>query len=198
MPVRPQRADATRNRELLLAAAEAEFAEKGLEASVADIARRAGVAKGTIFRHFATKEDLIAAIVGGHFATLTAVARGLLEAADPGAALLELLTVTADNLQQNDLTFLQSVTEKDSRVIELRDELYGSISALVERARAAGAVRADLTGTDVFVLMCTPVHAVGFLANPAPDAWRRYLAIIFDGFRPEGATPLPRPAPNWP
>ncbi len=197
-PVRTQRADATRNRELLLAAAEQEFAEKGLEASVADIARRAGVAKGTIFRHFATKEDLIAAIVGGHFANLTAVARELLEADEPGAALLELLTVTADNLQQKDLTFLQSVTAQDSQVIALRDELYEAISALVERARTAGAVRPDLTGTDVFVLMCTPVHAVGFLSDPAPDVWRRYLALIFDGFRPEGATPLPRPAPNWP
>ncbi len=61
-------------------------------------------------------------------------------------------------------------------MIALRDELYEAISALVERARTAGAVRPDLTGTDVFVLMCTPVHAVGFLSDPAPDVWRRYLA----------------------
>lgn len=174
-PVRTQRADATRNRELLLAAAEQEFAEKGLEARWPTSPGAQG-GQGTIFRHFATKEDLIAAIVGGHFANLTAVARELLEADEPGAALLELLTVTADNLQQKDLTFLQSVTAQDSQVIALRDELYEAISALVERARTAGAVRPDLTGTDVFVLMCTPVHAVGFLSDPAPDVWRRYLA----------------------
>jgi len=69
------RADAARNRESLLAAAEQEFAERGLSASVADIARRAGVAKGTVFRHFATKEDLIASIVCAHIAALTEAAR---------------------------------------------------------------------------------------------------------------------------
>ena len=192
------RADAARNRELLLAAAEAEFAERGMDASIADIARRAGVAKGTVFRHFATKEELIAAIVGGHFAALTAVARGLLDSADPGAALLEFLTLAADGLQQQDLTFLQTVSEGDSMVTELRNQLHASIGSLVERARESGAIRPDITGTDVFLLICAPVHAAGFMSNPAPDLWRRYLAIIFDGLRPQGANPLPRPAPNWP
>jgi len=197
-PARSLRADAARNRELLLAAAEEEFAERGMDASIADIARRAGVAKGTVFRHFATKEELIAAIVAGHFAALTAVARGLLDAADPGAALLEFLTVAAEGLQQQDLTFLQTVSEGDSMVAELRNRLHASIGSLVDRARESGAVRPDITGTDVFLLICAQVHAAGFLPDPAPDLWRRYLAIIFDGLRPEGAAPLPRPAPSWP
>lgn len=197
-PARSLRADAARNRELLLAAAEEEFAERGMDASIADIARRAGVAKGTVFRHFATKEELIAAIVGGHFAALTAVARGLLGSADPGAALLEFLTVAAEGLQQQDLTFLQTVSEGDSMVAELRNRLHASIGSLVERARESGAVRPDITGTDVFLLICAPVHAAGFLPDPAPDLWRRYLAIIFDGLRAEGAAPLPEPAPSWP
>ncbi|MFI5930973.1 TetR/AcrR family transcriptional regulator [Actinoplanes sp. NPDC051494] len=196
-PVRPLRADAARNRELLLTAAEEEFAERGLDASIADIARRAGVAKGTVFHHFATKEELIAAIVGGHFTALTTVARRLLEAADPGAALLEFLTVAAEGLQQQDLTFLQTVTEGDSEVARLQGRLHADIGALVDRARDAGAVRADVTGTDVMLLICAPVHAAGFLPTPAPDLWRRYLAIIFDGLRPEGANPLPQPAPIW-
>ncbi|OLT05870.1 TetR family transcriptional regulator [Pseudonocardia sp. CNS-004] len=196
-PARSLRADAARNRELLLAAAEEEFVERGLDASIADIARRAGVAKATVFRHFATKEELIAAIVGSHFSALTAVARGLLESADPGAALLEFLTVAADGLQQQDLTFLQTASEGDSTVIALRDELHATVDSLVERAREAGAVRADITGTDVFLLICAPVHAAGFLPRPAPDLWRRYLGIIFDGLRPEGANPLPLPAPSW-
>jgi AcrR family transcriptional regulator len=197
-PERPLRADATRNRESLLAAAEAEFAERGLDASMADIARRAGVAKGTVFRHFATKEDLIAGIVGGHFASLTTVARGLADAPDPGAALLEFLTLAADGQAHHDLSFLQTITEGDSAVAGLRDELHGCVEQLVGRARDAGAVRADVTGTDVWVLICAPVHATAYVADPAPDLWRRYLAIIFDGLRPEGAHPLPRPAPGWP
>lgn len=197
-PLRPLRSDAARNRGLLLAAAEDEFAQRGLDASVADIARRAGVAKGTVFRHFATKEDLIAAIVGGHISALTAVARRLLHAADPGAALLEFLTMALRERQQRNLTFLQSVSERDSAVIELRDQLYASISALVDRARAGGAVRADVTATDVILLMCAPASVVEHLPSAAPDSWRRYLAIIFDGLSPQGARPLPCPSPTWP
>ncbi len=197
-PVRPLRADASRNRELLLAAAEEEFAERGPAASVADIARRAGVAKGTVFRHFATKEDLIASIVGEHLVVLTNEARRQANSPDPGAALLEFLTVAAAQRQQHDLTFLQSVSEGDSRVTELRDELFACVERLVDAAREAGAVRSDVTGTDVFLLMCAPIHVVENLSDPPPDLWRRYLAIIFDGLRPQGAHPLPQPAPSFP
>lgn len=197
-PDRPLRTDAARNRELLLAAAEEEFAERGLSASVAAIAHRAGVAKGTVFRHFATKEDLIASIVTGHLATLTTGAARLADAADPGEALLEFLTVAADQRQQHDVDFLWTLSEADSRVIELRDELYAGIDVLVDRARDAGAIRSDITSTDVFLLMCAPVHVVANLPNPGPELWKRYLAIIFDGLRPEGARPLPQPAPTLP
>jgi AcrR family transcriptional regulator len=197
-PARPLRADAARNRALLLIAAEDEFAEQGLEASVADIARRAGVAKGTFFRHFSTKEELIAAIVAEHMTALTAVALRLLDSADPGAALLEFLTVAADQRQKRDLTFLVSASAGDSNVAQLRDQLHAGVVALVDRARECGAVRKDITGTDVFVLICAPVHAVEYIRDPPADLWRRYVAIIFDGLRPEGAHPLPRPAPSWP
>jgi AcrR family transcriptional regulator len=195
-PDRTLRADAARNRELLLTAAEEEFAERGLSASIADIARRAGVAKGTVFRHFSTKEDLIASIVSGHLATLTTVAQQLADSSDPGAALLEFLTVAADQRQQHDLTFLQSVSDADPRVTELRNELHTRLGVLVDRARESGAIRSDITEMDVFVLMCAPIHAVENVAAPAPLLWQRYLAIIFDGLRPEGAHPLPQPAPT--
>ena len=190
------RADAARNRESLLAAAEQEFAERGLSASVADIARRAGVAKGTVFHHFANKEDLIASIVCAHIATLTKAARRLSDAADPGTALLEFLTIAADQRQQHDLTFLQSASESDPRVSVVRDELHSALGTLVGRAHQSGAIRSDVTETDVFLLMCAPVHVVENLAAPEPLLWKRYLAIIFDGLRPEGAHPLPHPAPE--
>ncbi len=80
---RPLRADAARNRRLLLAAAADEFAERGLDASVADIARRAGVGKGTVFRHFATKDDLLAAIVIDRVRELDAVGERLLGGGRP-------------------------------------------------------------------------------------------------------------------
>lgn len=195
---RSPRADAVRNRALLLAAAEAEFADRGLSASVADIARRAGVAKGTVFRHFATKEDLIAAIVSDNIVGLSDTARALADAEDPAEALLEFLTVAADCRRQRDLTFLQSVSDAHPHVVAARDALHAALERLVERARDAGAIRPDITETDVFLLMCAPVHVVDNVPDAQPSLFRRYLMIIFDGLRPQGATPLPEPAPTLP
>ncbi|MEJ3750235.1 helix-turn-helix domain-containing protein [Actinomycetes bacterium KLBMP 9797] len=192
---RPLRADAARNRRSLLAAAADEFAERGLDASVADIARRAGVGKGTVFRHFATKDDLLAAIVIDRIDALNAAGENLLGAADAGAALLEFLTVAAQQRQQRDLSFLQEAGELSPEVTRLRARLSDTVHRLVERARAHGAVRADVTGTDVFLLMCAPNYVTSYVPDAAPDLWRRYLAIIFDGLRPDGAHPLPHPPP---
>ncbi|GHF76201.1 AcrR family transcriptional regulator [Amycolatopsis bartoniae] len=196
-PPRTLRADAARNRELLLAAAEAEFAERGPDASVADIARRAGVGKGTVFRHFATKDELIAAIVRTHACALDEVGQRLLTAEDPAAALLEFLTVAGGQREQRDLSFLLNADDAGPEVVALRERLYRTVGLLVDRAREAGAVRADVTGNDVVLLMCAPNHVVGYVKDPPPDLWRRYLAIIFDGLRPEGAHPLAPPAPEF-
>jgi AcrR family transcriptional regulator len=194
---RSLRADAARNRESLLSAAEEVFAERGVEASVADIARRAGVAKGTVFRHFASKDDLIASLVCEHLVTLTDAAHRLAASPDPGAALLEFLTIAADQRRQHDLTYLQTYSAGDARVIAIRDEVHAGVEKLVANARAAGDIRSDVTGTDVFLLMCAPVHVMDGLPDPPPDLWRRYLAIIFDGLRPQGVSPLPEPEPEF-
>ncbi|MEZ0112608.1 AcrR family transcriptional regulator [Catenulispora sp. EB89] len=193
---RPLRADAARNRALLLTAAADEFAEHGLEASVADIARRAGVGKGTVFRHFPTKDDLIAAIVLDRVEDLRTVGERLLAAADPGAALLEFLIAAGHQRQQRDLSFLMAAGELKPEVKQAQAALFQAIEDLVARARTAGAVRPDVTGTDVFLLMCAPNYVSGYVPDAPPDLWRRYLAIIFDGLRPEGAHALPQPAPT--
>jgi AcrR family transcriptional regulator len=195
---RPLRADAARNRELLLAAAAEEFAEHGLDASVADIARRAGVGKGTVFRHFATKDDLLAAIVLDRIDALNVVGERLLQAADPGAALLEFLTAAAHQRQQLDLSFLQEAGELNPEVTRVRAQMFQTVGTLVERARKHGTVRADVTGTDVILLMCAPNYVTSYLPDASPDLWKRYLAIIFDGLRAEGAHPLPHPPPTSP
>lgn len=197
-PDRPLRVDAARNRKLLLAAAEEEFTERGLSASVAQIARRAGVGKGTVFRHFASKEDLMVAIVAGHLDILIAHAQQLTGADDTAAALFEFLTVAADERRQHDVDFLWAVSDNDIRVKQLRNRLHLAIEALVDRARQAGTIRPDVTGADIFLLMCAPIHVASNLADPDPELWKRYLALIFDGLRPEGAHPLPQPAPTLP
>ncbi|GAA3740278.1 TetR/AcrR family transcriptional regulator [Plantactinospora mayteni] len=195
---RPLRADAARNRRLLLAAAADEFAERGLDASVADIARRAGVGKGTVFRHFATKDDLIAAIVLDRIDELNAAGERLLEATDPGAALLEFLTVAAHQRQQRDLSFLHEAGGVSAEVTRVRETMYQTVYTLVDRARRHGAVRSDVTGTDIILLMCAPNYVTSYVSDAPPDLWQRYLAIIFDGLRPEGAHPLPHPPPTTP
>ncbi|MCP2164598.1 transcriptional regulator, TetR family [Goodfellowiella coeruleoviolacea] len=201
-PARTSRADAARDRELLLAAAEAEFAERGLDASVADIARRAGVGEGTVFRHFATKDDLIAAIVRTHVGAPDEVGQRLLTAEDPAAAPLEFRAVAGGQREQRDVSFLLNADDASPEVVALRERLYRTVCLLVDHARAAGAVRADVavqadvTGNDAVLLMCTPNHVVSFVKDPPPDLWRRYLAIIFGGLRrPEGAHPLTPAAP---
>ncbi|MFG1922768.1 TetR/AcrR family transcriptional regulator [Cryptosporangium sp. NPDC048952] len=192
--VSPLRADAARNRALLLAAAADEFAEHGVDASVADIARRAGVGKGTVFRHFPTKDDLVAAIVRSRVEELNAVAEELLTADEPGAALFEFVTVAARRQRERDLSFLQSAGAQTP--IDAQQRMAELIDRLVDRARDHGAVRPDITGTDVLLLMCAPNYVVGYAPNASPDLWQRYLAIIVDGLRPEGARPLPQPPPD--
>lgn len=73
--------------------------------------------------------------------------------------------------------------------------LFQVIHTLVDRAREHGAVRSDVTGTDVVLLMCAPNEVTRYLPDAPPDLSLRYLAIIFDGLRPEGAHPLPHPPP---
>lgn len=195
---RPLRADAARNREALLTAAEEEFAARGLDASIADIARRAGVAKGTVFRHFATKEALATAIAARHAEELTALARRLRAEPDPEAALLEFLTEAAGRLQRRRVAVLMTVPAPGSELARLQRQVHDEVVLLVDKARDAGAVRPDITGTDVFLLMCAPVHTVDYLADPPPELWRRYVGVLFDGLRPGSAHPLPHPAPSWP
>lgn len=194
--IRPLRADAARNRGLLLAAAAEEFAERGLDASVADIARRAGVGKGTVFRHFPTKDDLIAAIVMDRITLLADEGARLSDATDAGAALLEFLTLAARQRQQLDLSVLREADKPNPEVVRAQARLFQVIHALVDRARDHGAVRSDVTGTDVVLLMCAPNEVTRYLPGAPPDLWRRYLAIIFDGLRPDGAHPLPHPPPT--
>ena len=140
----------------------------------------------------------IAAIVLDRISELGTLGERLLGAADPGAALLEFLTAAAHQRQQRDLSFLQGAGELNPEVTRVRGQMFQTVHALVERARQQGTVRADVTGTDVILLMCAPNYVTSYLPDAPPDLWQRYLAIIFDGLRAEGAHPLPHPPPASP
>lgn len=185
MTERPLRADAARNRRLLLDAAAAAFAERGMDASIAEIAQRAGVGKGTVFRHFATKEELLAAIALDRFDELIAVASDLLDAEDPGAAVLEFMT-TGATMHAHDRTFSQVSVRtflKDPSVRAASDRLGRLVDQLVERAQQEGQIRGDITGRDVRAFMSAACQAAEPYRAVEPDLWRRYLGVVFDGMR---------------
>lgn len=198
---RPLRADAARNRRELLRAAAEEFRENGVGVPIADIARRAGVGKGTVFRHFATKEQLLAAIVIDRLDALSELGESLAGAADAEAALHEFLAASVEQQQDQNISFLYAASPdilSAPEVTRAQQRMFASVYVLVERAQQQGAVRDDVTGPDVVLLMCAPGHAAEPLAQLSPQLWRRYLAVLLDGLRPEGARDLPHPAPAHP
>ncbi|WP_051499347.1 TetR/AcrR family transcriptional regulator [Nocardia sp. BMG51109] len=192
------RADAARNRSLVIDAAAAELAEHGLDVSVARIATRAGVAKGTVFNHFANKEDLIAAIFCDQLATLSATGEALLTHPSPREALHEFMTAGAE-LQAGDRSLCAAVTatSRDHPMIrEASDRLADVAEQLTARARQIGAIRRDVTGRDIVLLLGAPTTIATPVASACPDLWRRYLHLILDALRPEAARPLPVAAPT--
>nr|AAT45302.1 TetR-type regulator [Streptomyces tubercidicus] len=192
------RADAAHNRRALLDAAAATFAEQGMDASIAQIAARAGIGKGTVFRHFATKEHLVAAILRDRLDELTAAGAALLDATDPESALLEFMTACVE-IQARDRCFCEAgtgISHSDPEVRAAGARLFETASALTDRARHQGSVRDDITGVDILLLSRAAYEATAPMADVAPGLRRRYLSVIFDGLRPQAARPLPHPAPT--
>ena len=194
---RDLRADAQRNRERIIAAAIEVFAERGLEASTAEIAQRAGVGEATLFRRFPSKDDLIIAIVDAQMADVVRIAKECLEDPDPAGGLERFISVMVER-SVADKGVMEATKDRCMMRDELqssRSEVIGVMTALVKRAQQAGAVRDDLTGQDLGIL----IHSVAASAEmPFPgvrqDIWKRYLGVLLDGLRPEGATKL-RPGP---
>jgi AcrR family transcriptional regulator len=201
-PPRP-RADAARNRRLLLDAAATAFAELGVEVTMAEIAQRAGLGKGTVFRHFATKDDLLAAVVGDQLDRLSAAGDALLVADDPTAALVEFMTLGVE-LQARDRSVCQTALGAlpgsdhlgGAAAQAAAGRLYRTAEALADRARRSGGIRADVTGQDVLLLIRGAYQAAAPLAGVGPGLGRRYLAVIVDGLRAAGAGPRPGPLPG--
>lgn len=195
---RAPRADAVRNRARVLAAAADELAASGMDASVASIARRAGVGKGTVFRHFATRDDLIEAIAIDRFDYLTRLGEELATAAEPGPALMEFLTAVGWELQRLDLSVMQSLAASSEAARRAHAHLHGVVQLLLERAQANQDIRDDITATDLMLLMGAPVEITRRVRDADPDLWQRYLAIICDGLRPGALRALPLAPPPDP
>jgi AcrR family transcriptional regulator len=168
------RADARRNLELVLDAAEQAFGASGPDASIDEIARLAGVGHGTVFRRFPTKDDLMYAVIERHVAQMCVLAEEALASPDPGSAFFDFVRRVAElNMSTPGLhRCIVHCGEKPGAA-----ELEKLAARVVSRAQRAGAVRGDVKPADVQLLVRAAL-------TTAPDGeWRRYLDVVLDGLR---------------
>jgi AcrR family transcriptional regulator len=189
---RPLRADAQRNRDKIVVAAREAFSELGLEAQMEDVARRAGVGVGTVYRHFATKDALVRALVVDHMETMTGFATGFLQAAerDGWGAFTGFLRACAEtHVRDRALAQVISTQPAESFVdVAMDTGLMRVTGKLLVAAQEAGVARRDLVATDVGLVMCG-LSAV--LESFGEAGGRRYLEMMLAGMRNGGAPWLP-------
>jgi len=186
------RADARRNRQRLLDAAAAVFAAHGADVPIDVIAREAGVGPGTVYRHFPTKDALFEAVMLERFAQLTAEARTLLTAPDPGAAFLgyvEGLVIHAAD--QHDLVDALTRAGVDMQAVKSRvgGELRDAIDQLLRRAQAAGAVRTDVSIAELMAL----IGGIALSVRTTPGDPALLAAVVRDGLKKGGRSDVERP-----
>ncbi|MCW2800262.1 MAG: TetR family transcriptional regulator [Aeromicrobium sp.] len=180
---RPQRADARRNREAILRAARHIFAKDGSQAQMDDVAKRAKVGVGTVYRHFPTKEALFEALAVDKFDRLARFADEAMEIEDPWDSVVTFLKQAAA-MHASDRALSEVFrdhgdfmvgTAQDCGLTDLGDRL-------VQRAQAAGVLRKDIRGSDLGMICCS----LGDLGAVPVWSWERMLDIVLDGLRPDG------------
>lgn len=179
------RADAARNRAKVLEAARAAFAEHGGEAQMEDVAKRAGVGVGTVYRHFPTKQALAEALVEERFDRTIAFATELLDEPDPWRAIERsfehcALTQEQDRAWAGVLATFAGAVPSVGPLAHQREQLLEITARMLDRARAAGAIRPDLRPDDMPPLYC----GVASVVQAGVADWRRYLQLVLDGLRP--------------
>ena len=183
-PAEPKlRADARRNREKVLRAARDVFAEAGYDAPLDEIAARAGVGAGTVYRHFPSKEALFEAVITARVEDLVADARARSAADEPGPAFFGFLErVAAEASAKRDLPDAIAIPGT------LQDAMHSCLDQLLTGAQAAGAVRPGITAADLIVLLKGLFASLQSAApGPTDPALRdRIFAIVADGLRPPG------------
>jgi AcrR family transcriptional regulator len=178
---RPLRADAARNRLRVVEAAEAVFSELGLEASVDDVAARAGVGRATVYRSFPTKDHLMAGIAIERLHSFERVAVEALEQPDAGAAFRSvLLTIAESRLKDRVMLEALQLQAVVPELGEARAAVAAALERLIARAKRQGHLRRDATADDVRVLFAGLTHALTPEQQRDKRVWRRYANLIAD------------------
>jgi AcrR family transcriptional regulator len=191
----PRRRDAREHRDKLIAAAQAEFAAHGVDASLEKIAREAGVAIGTLYRHFPTRLDLLMAAFKPRVQEFLDGASKALAIDDPWEGFVyyleNLFAMQAGDRGFND--FLSRRFPKSADTERIHDQMCQHIEDVLTRAQEAGQARLDITQADIVNLIWSNGRIMDATSTTAPNAWRRYLYLMLDAYRAERAHPIPEP-----
>jgi len=189
---RALRADARRNRQAVIDAAKKLFADKGLDAQMPDLARAANVGVGTVYRHFPTKDHLIAAIAAQHFDRMAERGREDLKLTDAWEGLCDFVRF-AVQLQADDRG-LSEVMSSRPEVMDSAARAAGLpelCDELVKRAQRSGQLRPDLDWEDIPMIACGIGHVTHAGPPPSVGRWPRLVEIILDGLRAPASGTLP-------
>ena len=177
----------------MIAAAKQLFADQGLDAQMPDLARAAKVGVGTVYRHFPTKGDLIAALVHEHFERLAERARDALAAPDAWEGFCDFIRFCAE-VQADDRGLCEVMGSRpevmDTAALDVG--LPELCDQLVKRAQRSGALRKDVEWEDVPMIACGLGRTTQTDIGPASGRWPRLLEIVLDGLRAPGSATLPR------
>jgi AcrR family transcriptional regulator len=189
----PLRADAERNRQRLLTAAKELFAHRGVDVTLDEIARHAGVGTGTAYRRFPNKDALIEALMADRIGEIGAIAEECLLDPDPWRAFAGFfergLALMAADRGLKEVIF--SPGRGRERVAHARRAIAPVVAKLVKRAVDAGVVRSDIATSDVPIINFMLTTVVELSRDVEPELYKRYLAIVLDGLRVKDGDPLP-------
>jgi len=191
----PRRRDARERHDRLIAAARREFAARGVDASLERIARDAGVAIGTLYRHFPTRLDLLLAALEPRLQEFLDGAKKALEMDDPWEGFVyyleNLFRVQAGDRGFND--FLSRRFPGSADTERIHDQMCQQIEDVLTRAQEAGKARPDITQADIVNLIWSNGRMIDATSTTAPNAWRRQLYLMLDAYRAKRAHPIPEP-----
>lgn len=192
------RADAERNRQRILQAAAEVFTERGFGATLDEVARRAGVGVGTVYRRFPGKASLAEALFTDRIDALVALAEQAQDEPDAWTGLTRFIEQAAEMLTGDRglrQLLMYAAAQGHDRAGYARNRMRPAVNCLLKRAQAEGRVRADLAATDIPLIEFMLAAAAEYTQSVRPGIWRRYLGLILDSLCPAraGASVLPEP-----